>query len=451
MAAMFHTRILAWIAALGLGLAAAALVGAEPDGIAAPRPVEVHLEALSGSRYASVGDYLSAYSTADSGNGVFQLVPAGSGPPELGFIKQRNTGTGKVEIHWETLQTGSYKVAGAKATAFSLGDVANGTWDALPTSTGAPMVGFVKLRNTGTGKVEVHWETLQNGVYASAGDYASDFSTADAGNGVWQLVPTSAGPPELGFIKVFDTGSGKVEVHLDTLQSGHYVRVGNYVTGFAPANNADGVWDLFGSSGGAPMLGFIKLTATETGTVEPHWETLQSGVYKNAGDKGSGFASTQAPDGSWQLYGTSSGAPTLGFVFLGPPPAPTPAPTTKTLTTTTPASAPLPSPPVVTKPVQLTVAPHGGRRARRLRARIYIGWTWHGAHTRLRYIRFRGLPRGARVELSCRGRGCPRKHLVGRWFRAGDRLTITVTARGRSPERAVVTIRSGELPSVRSR
>jgi hypothetical protein len=66
----------------------------------------------------------------------------------------------------------------------------------------------------------------------------------------------------------------------------------------------------------------------------------------------------------------------------------------------------------------------------------------------------------ARITLRCEGRGCPMKkrsakaphvgvfahRLAGTTNRAGDRLLITVSAPGRIPERARVTIRNRRKP-----
>jgi len=52
---------------------------------------------------------------------------------------------------------------------------------------GAPELGFIKARNDGSSTVEVHWDTLQGGSYKRAGDFTSDFSPADAENGTWQI------------------------------------------------------------------------------------------------------------------------------------------------------------------------------------------------------------------------------------------------------------------------
>jgi hypothetical protein len=52
------------------------------------------------------------------------------------------------------------------------------------------MLGFVKLRNVASGRVEVHWAALEGGRYKRAGSYTWDFSPANVNNGVWSISET---------------------------------------------------------------------------------------------------------------------------------------------------------------------------------------------------------------------------------------------------------------------
>lgn len=104
------------------------------------------------------------------------------------------------------------------------------------------------------------------------------------------------------------------------------------------------------------------------------------------------------------------------------------------------------------------------RSRRAVHARFLISWRWRGLRTTVRAISVRRLPRGARIAVRCRGRGCPTLRpraaragsvprllgaLQGRRFYAGDRLLITVTAPRRRPERIEILIRNDKLPSAR--
>ena len=234
---------------------------------------------------------------------------------DLAFVKTTNT-PGTVEAHWDTVREGSFKRAGDATSDFSPADASNGTWQLFGSANGAPELGFIKTKSTGTSSIEVHVDTLQGGTYKRVGDYGSDFSPADASNGTWQLFGSANGAPELGFIKTKSTGTSSIEVHVDTLQGGTYKRVGDYGSDFSPADASNGTWQLFGSANGAPELGFIKTKSTGTSSIEVHVDTLQGGTYKRVGDYGSDFSSADADNGSWNLFGSSNGAPRLGFVKL---------------------------------------------------------------------------------------------------------------------------------------
>jgi len=100
------------------------------------------------------------------------------------------------------------------------------------------------------------------------------------------------------------------------------------------------------------------------------------------------------------------------------------------------------------------------RRRGEVKARFVIHWTWRDARTRLVSIRGVDLPRGARIAVGCRGRGCPRvggsvggaglrKTLQRRVFRAGERLYLTISAPGLSSERIEIRIRDRKKPLAR--
>lgn len=121
---------------------------------------------------------------------------------------------------------------------------------------------------------------------------------------------------------------------------------------------------------------------------------------------------------------------------------------------------PPPPPPPQTATTPVPTPPAGKPGHPRVRVRIAIEWKWNGAHTSIRKIRVSTLPRGARITVKCSGRGCPMtrrsaraahlkillRRLVGTTYGAGDVIFITVSAPGRTPERAQVKIRNGRKP-----
>lgn len=116
---------------------------------------------------------------------------------------------------------------------------------------------------------------------------------------------------------------------------------------------------------------------------------------------------------------------------------------------------------ITTSNPQTTPVPMAGRA---VHARFVISWSWSADHTTLRSIEVQKLTPHAKVAVRCLGRGCPRlkvrsagtrrvakllRGLDGKRFRAGDKLRITVTARGRSPERIELQMRDNRLPTAR--
>jgi Divergent InlB B-repeat domain len=100
------------------------------------------------------------------------------------------------------------------------------------------------------------------------------------------------------------------------------------------------------------------------------------------------------------------------------------------------------------------------RRHRQIRAKITMGWRWNAHRTVLTRLSFANLPATARILVACTGKRCPFKTrkgtarrikafehgLVGSAFLSGDKLMLTISARGRRAERAQVTIRHERLP-----
>jgi hypothetical protein len=153
---------------------------------------------LSGSTLAAYNRYLPVIgiiharaNTNPSGgesNGNSGLGPV-PGQTDLDFIKTRNDGSGTLEVHWATASSGYQQRGGDFTSDFSPADAGNGSWQLFGSANGAPELGFVKTRSDGSGTVEVHWDTLQGGAYKRVGDSTSDFNPADAENGAWQIGP----------------------------------------------------------------------------------------------------------------------------------------------------------------------------------------------------------------------------------------------------------------------
>jgi hypothetical protein len=138
---------------------------------------------------------------------------------------------------------------------------------------------------------------------------------------------------------------------------------------------------------------------------------------------------------------------------------PAPQPPAPPVTTTTTVA------PVVTVPVP-TPVPTPRPRPHALRVRLTISWTWNRATTRVHKVQVGSFPGATKLLVQCNGRGCPRHRgkdvakgirdvhkllhgLVGRRYRAGNKLILTLRAPGYKQERAELDIRWGHKPNVR--
>ena len=142
----------------------------------------------------------------------------------------------------------------------------------------------------------------------------------------------------------------------------------------------------------------------------------------------------------------SGNGPALTIAYQPPSPPPTPTPTGPVVTTPVPT------------PLPISHAP------RALRIRVVMSWTWSGSAIRLRRVKVGSMPGATRLALGCQGGGCPRRfdtsaagalrvrrlltRLAGRRYRAGDVLTVKLTATGYRPERARIFFRNGKTPLV---
>ena len=139
---------------------------------------------------------------------------------------------------------------------------------------------------------------------------------------------------------------------------------------------------------------------------------------------------------------------------------PAPQPPAPPVTTTTTTTAP-----VVTVPVPVPI-PTPKPRPRTLRIRLTISWTFDRATTRLRKVKVGTFPGRTKLQIQCKGRGCPRHRgkdiakgirgvhnllhaLVGRRYRAGTKVILTLQAPGYREEQAELDIRWGAKPKAR--
>jgi hypothetical protein len=226
----------------------------------------VHIASSSSNFQARI--FESGTTFGEENDGTWTLVPSPrSTLPDLAFIKTSNTPSGRVEVHIAS-GASNYKTRTLE-TATVFGNENNGIWKLYDYDRdGIPDLVYIKTKNTGTGTVEVH-------VASGASNYGqfilhtgTTFLPED--NGFWSLAPiTARGAADLVYIKDANTGTGRVEVHIASQESGYKTRI--YEGPSVYAQEANGVWSLIDfNRDNFQDLAYIKYQNSGTGTVEVH-------------------------------------------------------------------------------------------------------------------------------------------------------------------------------------
>jgi len=240
--------------------------------------VEVHRRTTA-SGYQSGLDLATGLSPADAANGSYQIVGV-----DLWFIETTNSASGFVEVHERTSASG-YQSGQDLATALSPGDSANGWFQMV----GADLW-FIKTKNTASGFVEVHQRTAASN-YQSGADAATSLTTADAGNGWFQMAGGG-----LWFVKTNNAASGFVEVHQRSAASLYQTGL-DLATNLSLADAVNGSYQMVGAD-----LWFIQTKNTSSGAVEVHQRTAASD-YQQRTILPTGLSTTDADNGRFQIGG----------------------------------------------------------------------------------------------------------------------------------------------------
>jgi microsomal dipeptidase-like Zn-dependent dipeptidase len=228
--------------------------------------IEVHIASGASNYQTSLLDVATRY--APETDGVWTMADYDrDGIPDLVFIKTSNTDTGKIEMHI---------ASGASNYQTSLLDIGtryapetDGVWTMADYDfDGIPDLVFIKTRNTGTGKIEVHIASGASKYQTSLLDVATRY--APENDGVWTMADFDRdGIPDLIFIKTSNTGTVTTEVHIASGASNYESPVLDVGTRFGP--EIDGVWTMADyDRNGVPDLVFIKASNTGTGKIEAH-------------------------------------------------------------------------------------------------------------------------------------------------------------------------------------
>jgi hypothetical protein len=239
--------------------------------------VEVHT-ALPSFGYGDGWHAGTRFGTGEQNNGWFQMVGN-----DLWYIKTKNTGSGRVELHSATAASG-YRSGESIATYISTNDQDNGWFQMVGTE-----LFFLKTKNTGIGKVEIHSATRASG-YQSGQHNASWIPASDHSNGWFQMLGA-----DLFFVKTKNTGSGQVEMHA-AWASTSYQGADHSVTRFGTGEQDNGWFQIIHRD-----LWFIKTRNTGSGRVEIHSATEVSGY--RAGQSNATWLSPLDQSNGWFQVG----------------------------------------------------------------------------------------------------------------------------------------------------
>ncbi len=207
----------------------------------------------------------------------------GARSDQLIFVKYRNTGSGRIEIH--TWNPGYQTWMSNIATNYPAIDPSEGRVIA------ANVIGdyrdeliFVKYRNTGSGRIEIH--TWNPGYQTWMSNIATSMPSTEADNGkVIGADVYTEGRDRLSFVKYVNTGSGRIEIH--TWNPGYQHWLTNVATNHPMLDPANGeVLSADTNADGRDEMIFAIYRTTGSGRIEIHtwnpgYQTWMSNIATN--------------------------------------------------------------------------------------------------------------------------------------------------------------------------
>jgi surface antigen len=262
--------------------------------------IEVHT-ATAASAYASFGIHAATPIAAGDTNGVFDMADVNAdGRADLVYIKRRNTGSGRIELHWVNAATGYSSFGGNLATVFSAGNDPNGSFEMADMNGDrrADLV-FAKTRNTGSGRVELHWADAASGYVRFGANLVTALSPADAGNGYFHPADMNAdGRTDLAFVKIRNTGSGRIEIHWADAAAGYRSFGGHHATALNGGERNNGWFETTDMNGDRTAdLVFIKDYNVGSGRIELHWLDARAGFSRLTASAATVFSAAEAGHG----------------------------------------------------------------------------------------------------------------------------------------------------------
>ena len=267
--------------------------------------VEIHIDSGASGFQQRLLDVTSGFDVGQAPNGKWILRYESNGSLVLLLVKTRETGAGRVEVHWDPPSVDDYQGGRSSiSTPFTEAEAEDGTWlIPIMDNYSGPDVFFIKTAGTSSGAVEL---LLQNSVEKLGYTrWVTAFPAIVGAEGVWLLTELSrhgARPPDLAFVQTSGTDSGQVELSYATAASGYrHIDGGPWATGFDCSEFGGGTWHLADMNGDGRLdLGFVKTANTGSGRIEAYYAAAADG-YQTVEGGYTEFDVADGPNGTWQL------------------------------------------------------------------------------------------------------------------------------------------------------
>jgi hypothetical protein len=197
----------------------------------------------------------------------------GSGDPDLWGVGLRGTGSGKVEVHVLSADSGYRKFAAHIATAQPVLPAGRGVDLAVSSYAGDRQSNLfiIPWQSTGSGTVEVHVLSEASGFTRFLTHSASALPTAQVRPGEWRFFASDAqGSGDLvGLWHLGDTGSAKSEVHSLSRSSGYQSWASHLALPVGRTSDTQYDWVVGDQDrDGAPELLLVQMNGTASGRVQ---------------------------------------------------------------------------------------------------------------------------------------------------------------------------------------
>lgn len=178
--------------------------------------------------------------------------------------------SGQVELHALSNSSGYAAWALHRATAFAAVTPADWVFGVAPTNRNrAPDLVGVHLRNTGTGRVEVHVLSAASGYASFVRHSATAMAAVDPAHWQFSLGPVGGdGATDLVGVRTAGTGTGRVEVHILGEDSKYQAYLVHAATPVTAGDTVGATWRWLVGDGG-DLVG-VDHAATGTGMTEVH-------------------------------------------------------------------------------------------------------------------------------------------------------------------------------------